>query len=484
MVNEGGTPRRQAEQSPQAGQDRQEKPPQPQGAAQVLRGLGISRHPRDGHGDEHRRRDDPRLHRCVAHHQAAQDGHGGPDGSGETQSRLLNDLEGQQHDQDLENGGKGDLLLGGHNGQGQLDRDGLRVKGDQGDIQPGQQDGERRAAVSDEPEGGGRHPVVGPVLAGFEELVQGARGQPAQGNAVGQQTHPALQQAPAEAVGALGIGHQGERGGQISGEIFLQVSRRLDPVDVQVRQAPVQAGHGVRVGDAVQPEDIHRGEGLPPHDVLPHLQLRGAETAADQRGVGPQALYKGVSGPLQGGFVFRLAHSALLLCGGGGQQRPGAAGEKDRAAAVDHTAHRPVQAGLHPNILIIEDRSRQPRRKVRILRRRAASQQGAEDIVIHPLRPGHPHNAAQHRLRPLLSPEPETPERKVRAVMENLGKPLQRQRAGQPRFPPGMRAPILFHKNRPLSGVVCPEGRRLCVKGLFLRDGGLVFDGATGIAGR
>ena len=70
------------------------------------------------------------LHRRVAHHQAAQNGHRGPDGAGQAQPRLLEDLKGQQHDEHLKDGGEGHLLFGGSNGQGQLHRDGLRVKGD------------------------------------------------------------------------------------------------------------------------------------------------------------------------------------------------------------------------------------------------------------------------------------------------------------------------------------------------------------------
>ena len=42
--------------------------------------------------------------------------------------------------------------------------------------------------------------MVGPVLTGLEKLVDGGGHQPAQGDSVGQQTHPPLQQALAEAA--------------------------------------------------------------------------------------------------------------------------------------------------------------------------------------------------------------------------------------------------------------------------------------------
>ena len=82
------------------------------------------------------------IHRRVAHHQSPQDGDSGADGGGQTEARLLDHLKGQEHDEHLKDGREGDLLLGGHNGQGQLGRDGLRVKGDQGDIQPRHQQGD------------------------------------------------------------------------------------------------------------------------------------------------------------------------------------------------------------------------------------------------------------------------------------------------------------------------------------------------------
>ena len=152
------------------------------------------------------------LHGGVAHHQAAQDGHGGPNGPGEPQPRLLEDLKGKEEDEHLKHGGKGHLLLGGHNGQGQLDGDGLGMEGDQGDIQPGHQKSRQSAQPPDEIQGGGRHPVEGPVLAGLEKLVDGAGQHPGKGHAVGQQPHPAFQQPLAEAVGALGKGHSGKGG--------------------------------------------------------------------------------------------------------------------------------------------------------------------------------------------------------------------------------------------------------------------------------
>ena len=59
------------------------------------------------------------------------------------------------------------------------------------------------------------------------------------------------------------------------GEVLLNVARRLHPVDVDVLQAALDLGHRVRVGDAVQIEDIHLGAGLPPHDLLLDFQLGG-----------------------------------------------------------------------------------------------------------------------------------------------------------------------------------------------------------------
>ena len=140
-----------------------------------------TRHPGDGHGDEHRRGDDVGLHRRVAHHQPHPKWRRWPRWAGQAQPRLLEHLKGQEHDEHLEHRGEGHLLLGGHNGQGQLHGDGLRVEGDQGDIQPRHQDGHKGAQPPDHIQGGGRHPVEGPVLAGFEKLVDGAGQHPGEG---------------------------------------------------------------------------------------------------------------------------------------------------------------------------------------------------------------------------------------------------------------------------------------------------------------
>lgn len=57
--------------------------------------------------------------RRAAHHQAADDRHGLPDGLGQAEPRLLENLKGQQQDDDLKDGAEGYVLLGGQCGQGQ-----------------------------------------------------------------------------------------------------------------------------------------------------------------------------------------------------------------------------------------------------------------------------------------------------------------------------------------------------------------------------
>ena len=97
VIDQGGPAHGQAEQPAHTGQDGQQEPPQPQGVAKVLGGLGVPRHPGDGNGDEDRRGHDMGLYRGVAHHQAAQNGYSGPDRARKTEASLLNDLKGQQH---------------------------------------------------------------------------------------------------------------------------------------------------------------------------------------------------------------------------------------------------------------------------------------------------------------------------------------------------------------------------------------------------
>ena len=470
MIQQQGAAQPQAEQSPQAGQHRQQEAPQAQGPSEVLAGHGVSRHARDGHGDQHRRGHDPGIHRRVAHHQAAQDGHRGPDGGGQAQPRLLQHLEGEQKDQHLKHGGEGHLLLGGDDGQGQLYRDGLGVIGDQGDIQPGHQQGHSRAQVAHQTEHRGQQPVIGPVLPGLEKLVHGARQQIAQGQPVAQQTHPALQQALTEAVGPLGVGHEGEGGVHPVGDVLLDVPRRLHAVDVDVVQPRPDAGHGVRVGDAVKPQHVHRRQGLPPHDVLPDLQLRGAQAAAHQRGVGAHALYKGVPGPLQGRLVLRLAHGALLLRGHGHHHRRLRPLRQEQGAGpVDQGQGHLVHLPLRRRLLGVQ---RPPGQQGQQLRRLRPGQlpvlgQGAEHIVVDPLRLGHPRQPIYGDL-PLRRPrQPYLTLLKIGAAVKDLLQALRRQGQGEPRLPSGvgaLRPPgrLLLHAPPSFPAQYLPGEEKIC----------------------
>ena len=294
------------------------------------------------------------LHRRVAHHQAAQDGHRGPDGAGQAQPRLLEHLKGQQHNEHLKHRGEGHLLFGGGDGQGQLYRDGLGVEGDQGDIQSRHQHSHQGAEPPDQIQGGGGHPVEGPVLPGLEELVNGARQQPGERQPVGHHSHPSLQQSLTEPVGPLGIGHHGEGGIQVVGEVLLNVARRLHPVDVDVPQAALHLLHGVRVGDAVQIDHIHLGAGLPPHNLLLDLQLGGLQVAADHGGVGADGLHKGLPHPFQGGLVGGLAHPTLLLRDHGEGQNLAFPGKKQHTAARHQVVGHLVQGVPHLGGQVVE----------------------------------------------------------------------------------------------------------------------------------
>ena len=114
-----------------------------------------------------------------------------------------------------------------------------------------------------------------PVLPGLEELVDGTRQHPGEGQPVSHHPYSSLQQTLAEAVGPLGVGHHGEGGVQMVGKVLLDIACRLHPVDVDVLQAAFDLSHRVRVGDAVQIDHIHLGAGLPPHDLLLDFQLGG-----------------------------------------------------------------------------------------------------------------------------------------------------------------------------------------------------------------
>ena len=91
--------------------------------------------------------------------------------------------------------------------------------------------------------------MIGPVLPGFEELVNGPGEKMPQGQPVAQDTHPPLQQALTEAVGPLGVADQREGGVHPVDHILLYISGGLDTVNVHVLYAPAHLVHGIRVGD-------------------------------------------------------------------------------------------------------------------------------------------------------------------------------------------------------------------------------------------
>ena len=124
--------------------------------------------------------------------------------------------------------------------------------------------------------------------------------------------------------------------------------------------------------------------------MLPDFQLRGPHPPADQGGVGAQALYKGVPGPLQGGLVLRLPHRALLLGGYGKDQAVVPPLQKEGAGAVDEGEGHRVHLGLPLGGLGVEGAPLQQGEQLPLGDggQHGVLGQGAQNVVVEPLRPG------------------------------------------------------------------------------------------------
>ena len=187
-------------------------------------------------------------------------------------------------------------------------------------------------------------------------------------------------------------------------EILLQVARGLHPVDVDFVQPAAQPLHRLRVGDPLQIEHIHLRPGPAAHDVLPDLQLRGLQMPADHGRVGADRLHEGLPYPLQGGFVLRLPHRALLLGGHRQGECIGPPGEKQGAAAQDQVVDHVLQGGPPVGRQVVQ-RPVLEQGKQFLLRSPAEGGvlgQGPEDIVAQPLVPGHTQQIAHcHRALPV-----------------------------------------------------------------------------------
>ena len=240
-----------AEEPRRAGQQHQHKPPDPQGASQLLGGHGVPGDTRHRHHNKHRRGDDLGLHRRRAHHQTTDNGNRLSNGLGQPQARLLQDLKGNEQDDDLKGGAEGHVLLGRNDGQGQSGWDHLLMEGDHGDIEGGQQQGGEHTEVAQHRQGGGQQPVGGLVLGGLQEVAQHCRGQIAQRDAVNEDAHPTLGQPGAEPVGPLGV--LDERKGGVGGghDILLNGSGGKHPVNVDVPQLGRHLLHQMGIGDSL-----------------------------------------------------------------------------------------------------------------------------------------------------------------------------------------------------------------------------------------
>ena len=295
---------------------------------------------------------------------------------------------------------------------------------------------------------------MGAVLPGFEKLSHGSRQQVSQGNPVHNHPHPALYQTGAEAVGPLGVGNHGKgRVHLVHNELF-QGSRLKQIIGVNAGNPPLGLLHQLRIGGPLQIYNVHRRHTLPARKNLGNLQLWGPEPAADQGGVGPQGLHKGVLGPLQRGLVVRGAHRPLLLCGGKIGHHFSLPREIKDHTAVDQGKDRLVQGGAHLDQLGVDNalRHHAEGRLRGGLPQQLAGGQGAENVVIHPFIADL--SVDEKDGGPLLRvpADEDLPLSKVRAVPKNEADVLRRQVPLEPGFLAGVGGNVLPFGADPAHG--------------------------------
>ena len=228
------------------------------------------------------------------------------------------------------------------------------MEGDHGHIEGGQKQGAQHAQVAQQGEGGGQQPALALVLGRLEEIPQHAGGQVAQRQAVDEDAHPPLGQPGAEAVGPLGILHQREGGAGGGDDILLNIARGQHRVDVNVRQLGGHLLHQVGIGEPLYIEDVHRRDRLAAHHLLTDAQLRGLQVAADDAGIGAQALHKGVPGALEHRLVAGRADGALFLGAHVEGEHRGFPRKEEQTAAVHQIKHRRVQPGTLLRAQVVE----------------------------------------------------------------------------------------------------------------------------------
>ena len=108
--------------------------------------------------------------------------------------RFLQKLKGDQQSQHLQGRRKGHILLALDHGPEQGQRDHLLMEYRQGNIKPRQQQTEQQGTVAKHPDTGRSDIIPVVILGALHQAAQVHRGQIAQGNAIGQESHPSIQQ--------------------------------------------------------------------------------------------------------------------------------------------------------------------------------------------------------------------------------------------------------------------------------------------------
>ena len=212
----------------------------------------------------------------------------------------------------------------------------------QSDVKSRQNQPQNQGPIPQYPQKGCAEIVPAPVLRAFHEITQIRGGKIAQRQAIHQQPYPSLQKPGTEFIRPLGILDQWESRLSGASNVFLHGGGRQEAVHVDLFQT---APHPLDQRFIRQPLDVghgHIGQGSPSHLGLPEPQLRGAQMAANQAGIGADGLHEGILGAFDGILHLRGGNTPLFpgldLEGNGSGSR-----EQDHAEAVDQLPRHRIQ---------------------------------------------------------------------------------------------------------------------------------------------
>ena len=193
--------------------------------------------------------------------------------------------------------------------------------------------------------------------------------------------------------------------------------------------------------DTLYIEDVHRRDRLAAHHLLTDTQLGGLQVAADDAGIGAQALHKGVPGAFEHRLVAGRADGSLFLGAHVEGEHRGFPGKEEQTAAVHQIKHRRVQPGTLLRAQVVEGPVLHAVHGLPgspAAGQRLVLGQRPEHVVADPLHLHHAAEVAQGERARAALPQGHRTLGEVHAVLEDLLQPFQGQRPVKAGLLPGM----------------------------------------------